>query len=329
MKNDKTFVIILSIIVVILGVLLVYYFSSVMGGGTFGFGANGNSIFRKEPSSNKVTTNNTVSPGNNNNTIHAVNPNEKIALGPVTDYNEFFNVNNIINKYYNYAVNNNYDAILEIFDEDYKIENKIVKSNISKFVNVTSDEVTYFAKKMYRKGQKGVRYYFVNGEMQKYDFANEILNEIDDILFMVTIDYNMNTYSIRPLASSEEPLKVAQEYHMTNNKKIKKINMNAYEEQSYNDEIIGTYYISYFKNMLYLNSQKAYEMLSSSSKSRFPELKNFSDGLSDIYESITPNIFSYGSSGQDGKRRYSIIMNNQKEIIFQENSIMNFTVTIP
>lgn len=328
MKDNKIFVIILSFIVVILGLLLVYYFSSINGG--FSFGKSGNSIFRKEHgNTNNIVVNNVINPGNNVGNVSAVNPKEKIPLGPVTDYNEFFNVNNIINKYYSYAVNHNYDSILEIFDSDYIMTNKIVKSNANKFVDVSSDEVSYYAKNMYRKGQGGVRYYFASGEMQKYDFTNEELNEVNNISFMVIIDYNSGTFSITPLASTDDIVNVAKEYELPKSKVIKKSNVNVYEEQSYTDEIISVYYVSYFKNMLYLNSDKAYNMLSTQTKVKYPELKNFSDDLSNIYESIMPNLFSYGVSGSDGKRKYSLIMNNQKEIVFQESSIMNFTVVLP
>ena len=81
--------------------------------------------------------------------------------------------------------------------------------------------------------------------------------------------------------------------------------------------------------MLYLNTPKAYEMLSNESISRYPTLEDFSNDLDNVYNSITARIKSYGTKGDDGKKKYSIIMNNEKEIIFDEESIMNFKVTLP
>ena len=80
--------------------------------------------------------------------------------------------------------------------------------------------------------------------------------------------------------------------------------------------------------MLYLNTEKAYDMLSDETKQRYPELEDFSDDLENVYNNITSRVQSYGVNGEDGKRTYSIIMYNDKEIIFTENSIMNFKVTL-
>ena len=328
MRNDKVYIAVLAIIAILLGVLVFAYFNISKNEG---FGLGNKNV------QNTSTNNNTTSNGGNGNegskpigeiTSLPVDPHEKLPLGEVTDYTEFFNVNNILNMFYSLVANRNSKSIINVFDADYIEKNNITVDNLTQYVNSKYDEITFYSKEMYRKGQNGVRYYFVHGELQNYNFASEILSEAENVSILVIIDFNNDCFSIVPIANNGSLYEFAQGYNINTAKSLKRNENNDYNEQTYNDEIISINYIRYFQNMLYLNTPKAYEMLSDETKAKYPELENFSDDLENVYSGITSRIQSYGTKGDNGHRMYSIIMNNDKEIIFEEESIMNFKVTL-
>ena len=327
MKNDKLYIFILIVIAIVLGALIFVYFNISREEG-FGLGsANNNSV-----SSSNNTHSNSSSSNTNVNisdiTSLPVKSNEKLSLEAVTDYTEFFNVNNILNTFYTLVANKNSKSILNVFDPDYIAKNDITIDNLTQYVNSKYDEITFYAKTMYRKGSNAVRYYFVNGELQNYDFAEEMLHEVENISILVIIDFNNDCFSVLPIANDGDLFTFAQNYMVSPSKRLKRNENNDYNEQTYNDEIISINYIRYFQNMLYLNTPKAYDMLSDDSKAKYPTLEDFSDNLDSIYNNITSRIKSYGTKGENGRRTYSVIMYNDIEIIFEEKTIMNFKVTL-
>lgn len=328
MKNDKLYIIILAVIAVVLGVLVIIYFNISRQDG-FGLGNISNNTTEKN------TTTNNNGGGSSEGSINIsditslpVDPYEKLSLEPVTDYTEFFNVNNILNMFYSLVANRNSKSIVNVFDADYMEKNNITVDNLKEYVNSKYDEITFYSKTMYRKGENAVRYYFVNGELQNYEFASETLSEVENISILVIVDFNNDCFSIVPIANEGDLFTFAQDYDINKAKRLKRNENNDYNEQTYSDEIISINYIRYFQNMLYLNTEKAYDMLSDETKAKYPELEDFSDDLDNIYNGITSRIKSYGTKGDNGKRKYSVIMYNDKEIIFDEESIMKFKVTL-
>ena len=85
---------------------------------------------------------------------------------------------------------------------------------------------------------------------------------------------------------------------------------------------------NYFKTILYLNTEKAYNMLTTESKNLYPTYESFVNELYTIYDSLSTNLMSYAAHGDPGKKTYSVISINQKRVSFYESGIMEFKVNL-
>lgn len=327
MKSDKSFIVIMAIIVAVIIGLLLYYFSDNSTGSIFTKGDGGNTINNTTPghggsnSGNNGNGNTTGgnSGNNSNNTI--------ITLSSVDDYDIFFTINTIINEYYISQTTNDQTAVLNKLDSAYIKTHKITKSNVKNFMNQNYESISYFSKYMYVKGFNGIKYYFVNGETQSYDFADEILTEQTGINYLVTVDENNRTYSVTPIISSTNVFDYAQDYKM-NTKSIESNDDNKYSKDKMEDDKIVIYYITYYKNILYLNTEKAYSMLTQESKNKYVDYETFVKNLETIYNNLSTNLLSYAAKGEAGSRKYSGIGMNQFRVDFEEKGIMDFKVDL-
>lgn len=298
MNDNKKFIIgVIAIVVIIIG-LIIYY-----------FGMNSKSGFVKNNTSNQNTTTQKVTRN----------------LATVNDYQEFFNVDKLVNNYYENMVMGESNVLLNLLDNDYKKNNKIDDTTIDKIIEKDYRNISFYSKTMYVKGINNVEYYFVNGEVEYYD--SEYFVTVKEKDFLVIIDKNNGSYSITPLEVSNL-LDYSQKYNMLDSKAIKNVGSNDYSKKKYTDELISQYYISYYQMLLYIDSERAYNMLSSTSKSKYPTLEEFVDKLDIIYNSLSTNLTGYSAKGDTGKRTYSVVTKNDVTIEFEESSIMNFKVTI-
>ena len=330
MKSDKTFIVIMCFIVAIIIGLAYYYFSdstsssllqqgsgnTINNNTTNGGNSTGNGSSNEGTSNSTNTTNGTSSPSN-----------DRISLTEVKDYDDFFTINNLINEFYKIMLESDKEAVLNLLDASYIKTHKIGSHNVNNYMASGYESIAYFSKNMYVKGRDGILYYFINGETQSYNFADEILTEERDINYMVIVDQNNKSYSITPLVSSISIFNYSSDYKMSN-KEITKNSYNKYKSYTLNDEGIAIYYLNYFKNMLFLNTEKAYEMLDESTRSTYDSYETFVNNLPTLYDSLSTNLLSYSSKGDSGTRKYSIISNNQVRVDFQEKSSMNFIVSI-
>lgn len=327
MKSDKFFIIIMSILVAIIAALVFYYF-------------NDSSPSSLLTTSNNTTTNNTTTggggsnkPGSNNNTTDnsttgsGNSDNKRVALTSVKDYDVFFTINNIINDYYAQMIEDDKDAILDLLDTSYIKSHKITKNNVKNYMEQNYESIDYVSKFMYVKGANNKLYYFVSGEEQLYDFAAEVLTEKEGINYLVTVDESNDTYSITPVAASINMFDYAQDYKI-NSTKINTNSNNNYSLTIMDDEAVTIYYLNYFKTILYLNTEKAYGMLTDESKNMYTSYEEFVNGLYNLYEKLTTNLLSYSVKGEAGKRTYSAIGLNQNRTDFYEIGIMEYTVDI-
>lgn len=324
MKSDKTFIVAMAVIVAVIIGLLFYYFS----------GSNVGSGLNKVSGNN--TTNNATKPGNggsNNNTGNSTGNdtgsgnNTIITLSGVDDYDTFFTINTLLNDFYVSQTTNDENAVLNILDQNYIDTHKINKGNVKNFMERNYESISFFTKFMYVKGFNGTKYYFVNGETQSYDFAAEQLYEKSGVNYLVIVDENNHTYSITPIVSDINIFEYAQDYKIKS-KTIDLNDNNRYSKTEMNDQLIIAYYITYYKNILYLNSEKAYEMLTNESKNKYVDYETFVRNLDTIYNDLSTNLHSFGSKGTDGKKTFSAVGQNQKRVDFVESGIMNFKVDL-
>ncbi|MBE6148443.1 MAG: hypothetical protein E7167_02995 [Firmicutes bacterium] len=332
MKSDKFFIVIMGIIVAIIVALAFYYFSDSSSSSLQVNGNKNNNTLLNNNTTSGNKPNNGNGGSNNNTTSNNTTPgsgvtNNRVSLSNVKDYNSFFTINNILNDYYSKMVEDNKNAILNILDKAYIKTHNITKNNVKNFMQQNYESITYVSKYMYVKGANNKLYYFVNGEEQLYDFAAEILTEKEGINYLVIVDQANDTYSVTPLVSSNELFDLAQDYKM-NSTKIESNDNNTYKLSLVDDEDVTIYYLNYFKTILYLNTEKAYNMLTSQSKALYTSYEEFVNGLYELYEKLSTNLLSYSARGEEGKKILSAMGINQTRTDFYENGIMEYTVDI-
>lgn len=321
MKSDKKFILIIAIMIIVILILGIYYFSgsksSGLNGGHSGFDNNSTENSPNNSSSENGGPSSNESTNNQEMTI--------LSLTSVKDYNDFFTINTIINEYYGNLVNNEQSIVLNKLDEDYVKSHNINKSNIKNYMENNYHSISYYATNIYVKGINDIYYYFVSGESQNYNFFEETLDEKEKINYLIIVDNADYTYSITPLDVKDNVFKYAQEYKMKKNN-IEFKSDNSIISSTINDEVIMVYYLNYFQTLLYLNTEKAYNMIDPEIRSQFGSYEDFVNNLDSIYSNISTNIFSYSINGKDSQRTYNIIDNKQRKITITEKSIMNFTI---
>ncbi len=322
MESNGKFIFTLILIMIIIIALAGYYF----------IGMNDN------VSLNSVwnTVNNVIRPGGNNTvnnnqvSNNQVGNNEIVApitFSTVKDYQIYFNVNNLINKFYDNLIINNAKEVIGVLDEKYVSNNGINGTNISSFFKTNYHSMTYYSKMMYVKSNDQIAYYFVSGEEQLYDMVDERLYEVENVFYLVTIDKVNDAYSIMPIKTTSF-FDYAKNYEPSGKKKVTSNAYNTYFSDNYNDERITNYYLNYFKTILFLNSEKAYNMLESDYKATFEDYEDFNKHLTEIYDKLNSKLMRFAVKGEDGKRVYSAVGENQSRYDMTETSIMNFKITI-
>lgn len=324
MKSDKFFVIVMAIIVGTIAALAFYYFSDSSANSALTKG-NGNNSTANNVIGN--TTGGNTSGGSTTNNTTGTGGSNRVSLSNVKDYNVFFTINSIINDYYKLMIDDNKSAILNVLDDNYIATHKINKNNVKNYMEQNYESISYISKYMYVKGANNKLYYFIKGEAQCYDFAAEILYEKEDVNYLVTVDLNNKSYSITPIVSSIVVFNYAQDYKMTKTA-IESNSDNKYRTNDISDKNVTIYYLNYYKTMLYLNTEKAYNMLDSESKALYQNYEAFVNNLATIYDNLSTNLLSYSIRGDAGSRSYSAISTNQKRVDFFEKSIMDYTVNL-
>ena len=317
MESNKNFIITLILIIIIIVCLAGYYFFGMNEILSFNDIIHFNRVIDRKPD-NQNTTNNTIS----NNEVIA-----PIEFSQVKDYDIYFTINSIINKYYEEITNNNYKQVMGYLDDYYIRNNKITGNTIYNFVKTGYQDITYYSKLMYVKSSGKIFYYFVEGEEQLYNFIDERLTEEENVAYLVIVDKNNDTFSITPLKTPSF-LEYAKNYVVSNNKAVKANAYNTYFINTTTDEAMCSYYINYFKTLLYLNTEKAYNMLDSSYKSTFKDYEDFVNNLQKVYDKLNPRLLNYSVKGENGRRVYSVINQNNVKIEMTESSILNFKINI-
>lgn len=282
-----------------------------------------------DPSNNNQNTNNSNNSSGSSsqrNTINYQERNEKRkTLSAVTDYSEFFTINYYVNDIYQKLDSSDYDGILDVLDPDYKTLNKVDKSNIKELIT-QNIEVAYITHNVYIKGKDNIVYYFIDGEEQYTDYMGDGAYSIkDDVYYMIVLDEETKSYSIRPL-KVDNLFNYAQGFSLNNNKKVK--STEKFYNKPISDETISLTYLNYFKSLLIIYPEKAYNMLDDNSRSKYNGYEDFKNQIHELAEGIPSSILNYSAKGDNGKRYYSVICTNSKVIDFKENGIMDFKVIL-
>lgn len=287
MKKDKKFIILLCIIVVIVIILIGIYIAILL---------------------NNKTSNNSFDNGKIVST----------KFIEVENYNTFFSVNDAINNFYDLMTLNNSNLILDVLDPDFIVENNINDDNIKEFIINNKDDIYFYAKKMYQKGIGNTLYYFISGE--RHDYENSLI-EINHVNLLIAVDVNSNSYFIREI-DTNNIYDYAKDYKEVN-RTLDDNGNNTFKYLSLSKMDVANYYLDYYKNVLFVNTEYAFNILDEETKNLYTDLEEFSNNMLGLSEILNSKISKY-----EFKDDKYVISFNSKKIIFIEEKIMDFKVKI-
>ena len=164
-------------------------------------------------------------------------------------------------------------------------------------------------------------YYYVTGTKMVYDYGNSKMREVKDDSYMVCVDKEKRTYRITKIGN---PI----DYYNNNDIYDRvRINPNEYNDflkfSDYSEAYVYNNYINYFKDLLFVNYQEAYNMLEDSYKKKVGSLDNFINLREELYNKLNNVVLVFAITGEKFNRTYRMILFNETKITVIENGYMN------
>ena len=272
---------------------------------------------------NNSDDDNNETPGTNTNTNIDNSSIEDIRINTLEDEDRFFTLQRIINNYYDIIRSNDAERLYNVLVENYIYNNNITVNNVLSVLDNSYEDTSYIAKDIQYIEGENITYYIINGYLLNQIIVTEELQYNSDVNFMVII--KNNTYAIYPLQDVDIN-EFLERYDFKNDENINFAN--TYTNVFVVVENKLTTYINEFLTLMFVDSQRAYNMLSDESKDLYGSLDNFNQRLYNIYQSISPVVFSYYVNELDDYVEYDIIDNNTNRITIYEYNTMNYSINI-
>lgn len=250
---------------------------------------------------------------NHNNGNNEKNKNKFSEITRISDEKYYYSFQDIINRFYN----NLYDGKSIIYlNEDYIKNNNINISNIKNILGDNSDEFTYVIKNIYETNNDHVTYYFINGYLIKSLFEEQEYYD-KDINYLIEVVNNK--YDIIPINND------INNYMNNFNKIDKDINSsNTLNIINLNLENKLMFYINNFMNLLFFDTNEAFNMLESE---KYSSIYALNGNKEEIYNKLSSKIFSYNEKYKDNMTIYTIINNKEESIIIKEKQYMDYMIS--
>lgn len=272
---------------------------------------------------NNSDDDNNETPGTNTNTNIDNSSIEDVRINTLEDEDRFFTLQRIINNYYDIIRSNDAERLYNVLVENYIYNNNITLNNVLSILDNSYEDTSYIAKDIQYIEGENITYYIINGYLLNQIIVTEELQYNSDVNFMVII--KNNTYAIYPLQDVDIN-EFLERYDFKNDENIN--SANTYTNVFVVVENKLTTYINEFLTLMFVDSQRAYNMLSDESKDLYGSLDNFNQRLYNIYQSISPVVFSYYVNELDDYVEYDIIDNNTNRITIYEYNTMNYSINI-
>ncbi len=110
----------------------------------------------------------------------------------VTNYSNFFTIENCVNRYLNVIKSKNADDLLTLLNDEYKNKHNINKDNIYNYTGEIKNKTTFQAKKMYQDNNK----FYVSGYLMEETIDS--LKIMDDYYLIIETNKENNIYDVTP-----------------------------------------------------------------------------------------------------------------------------------
>lgn len=273
-------------------------------------------------------------------------------LDEVTDREEYFTINTILNTYYtniNYLEANIEDLeVIEVETDEEKEEiikeytqqgikalQEILDDESIDYLNLNDSKILNLFKKYKNDTYKIEKLYFVEKDIniKVYYIKLIIDNQKESNIIVKTDSYN-ETFSIYP----EEYLKEKslnensiEEYFDTDNiEYIEENDTNKYEVQEITDELMAQYYLYDYGDKVVNNIEQAYNSIEENYKEkRYPTLESYKDYIQNSekrYQLL--ELRRYSMQEYEDYTEYTCEDQYGNKYVFKDKNIMNYTVQL-
>ena len=122
----------------------------------------------------------------------------------VQDETDFYTVASCVSKFLNLWFTKDTDQLLQVLDEEYKVQNSITKDNIYEIIGDCSSMLNFRPKKMYSENlDVGIERFYVYGTIRPE--LMEGRGEETDYYAEVILNYNNNTFTLTPSTAENFP----------------------------------------------------------------------------------------------------------------------------
>ena len=252
----------------------------------------------------------------------------------VNSYLDVINTNNSI--YYGTNENgeliklvNENESIYNILSNKFKTQNNISIDNIENYVEKQESDVFFIPLDMkYIKNDNLIKY-LTHGYITDSGY-----NYIKDIILIVNLDFDNNTFSIEPVDDEAD----FDNFELDKNdmEQIEKNNNNVFKYVQATQEEISKKYLDYFKKMALSNTEELYNYLNEEYRDkRFENLENFQKYIENNRDTIkTLTLQKYLLNSYEGYDEYVCTDEFENLYIFREYGPLDYeilldTYTIP
>lgn len=208
------------------------------------------------------------------------------------------------------------ERIINLLSENYIQENHITNKNLQNYIKLEEEQLLFVPIKMKAMNTGEIKTYAIKGitENMQYEL-------VEEICFIVTIDYQNQTFSIEPTDETYDNITTIRD------NSIEKNDNNQYYKATINIENIIKDYVNIYKRFALAKPELAYEFLEEKYRNnRFGDLKNFEKYCKDNQEEIKGiRVEQYLVNNYEEYSEYVAKDQYGNLYIFQEKSVLDFT----
>lgn len=252
-------------------------------------------------------------------------PNEvfRDEIQRLEDDSVFFEVQKIINDYYNRIFEEDTSTLLSILDPNYIEENQIRANNLYSIIGRDYGITNYVAKEIYYNPDSSVTYYFVRGDLSSNSIMGDEYEFFEDVSYLIIVDESNGNYVLRPIQTTNLS-EYAQNYDMVERQLSSGVTFSA-EEITLENKL--STYLAIFINFLIDNPEEAYLLLDDHTKNSYRGYEDFLNQTTSLYQNFSSKIFSYSSREEDDVTIYDVVDDKQNQFVIYEYGIMNFQIS--
>ena len=207
-------------------------------------------------------------------------------------------------------------SIIELKNSNYFLIQHLINNYYNENMNVYNlNGPTFIANNIYYNNDKIINYYFVNGYIIDRDLDG-VTNYKKDINHLVIIKNGY--YTLLKLPENINIHEYASNYELEN------IDINEYKLKEYyiSTQNKLTFYIAVFKDLVEIDTEKAYTMLGENTLVKYANYDSFYNDRINILNNLSTYVNGYTSS----ENMYEIIDKKNNKTIITESSPMHFKI---